>query len=141
MRNLLVLIVILFLMGCKSTYEDTLTGRDVDQKETLAFKLYEEKDYFKAGELFKSLIQDKKSGEDIEKMFFFYAMCDYHLEDYGLAAYEFERLIQKFPRGKYNEESQYFIAMSNYKKSPPYFLDQDYTYRAIESFQLFLDSF
>ena len=141
MRNLLVLIVILFLTGCKSTYEDTLTGRDVDQKETLAFKLYEEKDYFKAGELFKSLIQDKKSGEDIEKMFFFYAMCDYYLEDYGLAAYEFERLIQKFPRGKYNEESQYFIAMSNYKKSPPYFLDQDYTYRAIESFQLFLDKY
>ena len=31
--------------------------------------------------------------------------------------------------------------MSNFKKSPPSYLDQDYTYRAIESFQLFLDKY
>jgi outer membrane protein assembly factor BamD len=141
MRNLLVIAIVLFLVGCKSAFEDTLASRDVQKKENLAFKLYESKDYYKAGELFKSLIQDKKSGEDIEEMFFYYAMCDYKLEDFGLAAYEFERLIQKFPRGKYNEESQYYIAMANYKKSPPHFLDQDYTYRAIESFQLFLDKY
>ena len=141
MRNLLVVVAVLFLVGCKSAYEETLASRDIGKKEKLAFEFYEKKDYYKAGELFKSLIQDKKSGEEIEKMFFYYAMCDYLLEDFGLAAYEFERLIQKFPRGNYIEKSQYYIAMANYKKSPPYFLDQDYTYRAIESFQLFLDKY
>ena len=141
MRNLIVIAAVLFLIGCKSAFEETLASRDVQKKENLAFELYEKKEYYKAGELFKSLIQDKKSGEAIEKMFFYYALCDYELEDFGLAAYEFERLIQKFPRGKFNEQSQYYIAMANYEKSPPHFLDQDYTYRAIESFQLFLDKY
>ena len=103
--------------------------------------MYEKQDYYKASDLFKSLIQDKKTGSGIEKMFFYYAMCDYKIGDYGLAAYEFERLVQKFPRGTYTEESQFYIGMSNFKKSPPSYLDQDYTYRAIESFQLFLDKY
>ncbi len=141
MRNLLLVATVILMFGCKSTFEETLNSRDIEKKEKLAFELYEKEDYYKASDLFKSLIQDKKNGEDIEKMFFYYALCDYKMGDYGLAAYEFERLIQKFPRGKYSEESQFYIGMSNYKKSPPSFLDQDYTYRAIESFQLFLDKY
>lgn len=141
MRNLIIISSILLLFACKSTYENTLKSRDVEQKEKLAFELYENQDYYKASDLFKSLIQDKKTGLGIEKMFFYYAMCDYKMGDFGLAAYEFERLVQKFPRGTYTEESQFYIGMSNFKKSPPSFLDQDYTYRAIESFQLFLDKY
>ena len=141
MRILVIVSFVLLLSSCKSTYEDTLKSRDIEKKEKLAFELYEKKDYFKASDLFKSLIQDKKTGLDIEKMFFYYAMCDYQLGDFGLAAYEFERLVQKFPRGNYTEESQFYIGMSNFKKSPPSFLDQDYTYRAIESFQLFLEKY
>ncbi len=141
MRNFLIVITVLFFFSCKSTYEDTLKSRDVEKKEKLAFELYDKGDFYKASDLFKALIQDKKSGEDIEKMFFYYALCDYNLGDFGLAAYEFERLIQKFPRGNYSEESQFYIGMANYKKSPPSFLDQDYTLRAIESFQLFLDQY
>jgi len=141
MRNLIIVSSILLLFSCKSTYEDTLKSRDVEKKEKLAFELYEKQDYYKASDLFKSLIQDKKTGSGIEKMFFYYAMCDYKIGDYGLAAYEFERLVQKFPRGTYTEESQFYIGMSNFKKSPPSYLDQDYTYRAIESFQLFLDKY
>ena len=141
MQKLLFFVAIIVLMGCKSAYESTLASRDIVKKEKLAFELYEKGDFYKASDLFKSLIQDKKSGEDIEAMFFYYALCDYHLGDYGLAAYEFERLVQKFPRGECAEDAQFYIGLSNYQKSPPYFLDQDYTKRAIESFQLFLDKF
>jgi outer membrane protein assembly factor BamD len=141
MRNLVVISSFLLLLSCKSAFNETLKSRNVEKKEKLAFELYEKEDFYKASDLFKSLIQDKKSGSGIEKMFFYYAMCDYNLGDFGLAAYEFERLIQKFPRGIYTEESQFYVGMSNFKKSPPSFLDQDYTYRAIESFQLFLDKY
>lgn len=141
MRNLIIISSLLILFSCKSAFDETLKSRDIEKKEKLAFELYEKEDFFKASDLFKSLIQDKKSGSGIEKMFFYYAMCDYKLGDFGLAAYEFERLIQKFPRGIYTEESQFYVGMSNYQKSPPSFLDQEYTYRAIESFQLFLDKY
>lgn len=141
MQKLLFFVVVVILVGCKSAYESTLASRDIAKKEKLAFELYEKGDFYKASDLFKSLIQDKKNGEDIEAMFFYYALCDYHLGDYGLAAYEFERLVQKFPRGECAEDAQFYIGLSNYQKSPPYFLDQDYTKRGIESFQLFLDKF
>ncbi len=141
MRNFIIISSFLFLFACKSAFDQTLKSGDVEKKEKLAFELYEKEDFYKASDLFKSLIQDKKSGLGIEKMFFYYAMCDYKLGDFGLAAYEFERLIQKFPRGSFTEESQFYIGMSNFKKSPPSFLDQDYTHRAIESFQLFLDKY
>ena len=141
MRNLIIISLFFLIVSCKSNYENTLKSRDIEKREKLAFELYEKKDFFKASDLFKSLIQDKKTGLGIEKMFFYYAMCDYKLGDFGLAAYEFERLVQKFPRGTYTEESQFFIGMSNFEKSPPSFLDQDYTNRAIESFQLFLDKY
>ena len=84
MRNLIIISSILLLFACKSTYEDTLKSRDVEQKEKLAFELYENQDYYKASDLFKSLIQDKKTGLGIEKMFFYYAMCDYKMGDFGL---------------------------------------------------------
>lgn len=141
MRIFHLFIIIVFLASCRSKFEKTLESRDIEKKEKMAFQYYEKENYFKAADLFKSLIQDMSGGEDIEKMFFYYAMCDYKMGDYALAAYEFERLIQKFPRGKFTEEAQFLIGMANYKKAPPSYLDQDYTYRAIESFQLFLDRY
>lgn len=127
------------MISCKSTFEDTLKSKDIEKKKALAFEYYEDEEFYKASDLFKVLIQDVKGGKEVEKMFFYYAMCDFYLKDYALAAYEFERLIQKFPGGDFREESQFFIGKSNYNEAPPYQLDQDYTKRAIESFQLFLD--
>lgn len=141
MRILQLLTIVVLLFSCRSKFEKTLESRDIEKKEKMAFSYYEKENYFKAADLFKSLIQDMSGGEEIEKMFFYYAMCDYKMGDFGLAAYEFERLIQKFPRGVYTEEAQFLIGMANYKKAPPSYLDQDYTYRAIESFQLFLDKY
>ena len=138
-RIILLVFASLLMISCKSTFEETLKSKDVEKKKALAFEYYEDEDFYKASDLFKVLIQDVSGGKEVEKMFFYYAMCDYSLKDYGLAAYEFERLIQKFPGGDFREESQFYIGKSNYKEAPAYQLDQDYTKRAIESFQLFLD--
>lgn len=140
-RIFLLLLSVIIIQSCKSSFEKTLASKDVEKKTVAAFKYFEDEDYYKASDLFKALIQEVDRGAEVEKMFYYYALCDYHLEDYGLAAYEFERLIQKFPRGNYTEEAQFLIGKSNYKEAPSYQLDQDYTKRAIESFQLFLDRY
>lgn len=140
-RIILLLFTLTLMISCKSTFEETLKSKDIEKKKAMAFEYYEDEDYYKASDLFKALIQDVSGGSDVEEMFYYYALCDFYLEDYGLAAYEFERLIQKFPGGKYSEESQFLIGKANYHEAPPYQLDQDYTKRAIESFQLFLDRY
>ena len=108
-RIILLIFASILMISCKSTFEETLNSKDIEKKKALAFEYYEDEDFYKASELFKVLIQDVRGGKDVEKMFFYYAMCDYSLKDYGLAAYEFERLIQKFPGGDFREESQFFI--------------------------------
>jgi outer membrane protein assembly factor BamD len=138
-RIILLVFASIMMISCKSTFEDTLKSKDIEKKKTLAFEYFKDEDYFKASDLFKVLIQDVSGGVEVEEMFYYYAMCDFYLEDYGLAAYEFERLIQKFPGGKFTEQSQFYIGKANYKEAPAFQLDQDYTNRAIESFQLFLD--
>ena len=70
------------MISCKSTFEDTLKSKDIEKKKALAFEYYEDEEFYKASDLFKVLIQDVKRGKDVEKMFFYYAMCDFYLKDY-----------------------------------------------------------
>ena len=141
LKILAALFVPLFLFSCKSALEKMLANGTPDEKEEAAKEYYEEKKYFKASPLFKSLLADYAGSVKVEEMFYYYAMCDYHLKDYYTSAYELKRLVQRFPRSQYAEDASYYAAMSYYHASPIYQLDQEATYRAIEEFQLFLDRY
>jgi outer membrane protein assembly factor BamD len=140
-KILAALFVPIFLFSCKSALEKMLANGTPEEKEAAAKEFYENKKYFKASPLYKSLLSDYAGSVKVEEMFYYYAMCDYHLKDYYTAAYELKRLVQRFPRSQYAEEASYFAAMSYYHASPIYQLDQEATYRAIEEFQLFLDRY
>lgn len=140
-KLLLISIFFLSFFSCKTAYEKTLKYGSIEQREELAQLNYDKQKYFKAGELYKSLLSDYAGTVKLEEIFFRYAMCDYMVKDYFTAAYEFKKLTERFPRGKYTEESTYYIGMCYYKMAPIYSLDQQYTYQAIQEFQLFLDKY
>lgn len=58
-------------------------------------------------------------------------------EQYLMAASEFERYASLFPRSERREEVDFKEAFCYYKLSPRFRLDQKYTRRAIEKFNLF----
>lgn len=138
----LVLVLSLFSMvACKTAVEKMLATGSPEEKEKAAKEYFEDKKYFKASPLYKSLLSDYSGTAKVEEAFYYYAMCDYHLKAYYTAAYELKRLVQRFPRSQYAEKASYYAAMSYYEASPIYQLDQEPTYKAIEEFQLFLDRY
>lgn len=135
------LVLVLVLAACKSPIEKLLMSNDVELKEQKAQEYFENCDYANASPLFKDLIQTYNSTTKIEKVYFYYAYCDYKLEDYLLAAYEFKKIISKFPRGKYTERAQFLIADCYYNSVPKFNLDQEHNLQAVQEFQIFIEKY
>jgi outer membrane protein assembly factor BamD len=62
----------------------------------MAVKYYEKKDYEHASELFKELMQVYRGTQKAEPVYYYWAYCDYHLEDYLFAGHQFRRFVQAF---------------------------------------------
>ncbi len=135
------IVVLLAFSSCKSSYDKALKSGSAEVREELAWKYFENKKYFKASPLFKSLLNDYANSPKLEKIFFHYVLSDFYVKDYYNTAYEFKKLAQRFPRGEYTERAYYYATLSYYNLSPKYYLDQEYTKRTLEDFQLFLDRY
>ena len=60
-------------------------------------------------------------------------------EEYILAAYQFSKLIKSMPSSEFLPDAQFMLSDCYYELSPDYTLDQQYTKKAIEEFQVFID--
>ncbi len=142
MKNRLFLIgilvfVIFFGSGCKSEFEKLRATGDSETLHTKAFEYYEKGDYVKAQMLFELIINNLRGKVQAEKVYFYYANTHYYLQKYILASYYYKNFANTFPNSEYREEADFMSAYSNYELSPKYRLDQTYTEKAIEEFQLF----
>ncbi|HIE15598.1 MAG TPA: outer membrane protein assembly factor BamD, partial [Bacteroidales bacterium] len=79
-----------------------------------------------------------RGNEKAEKIDYYYAYCTYFQGDILMAAYYFNRFIQTYPLSKHKEECEFMSAYCLYEYSPSPSLDQTYTNKAIDHFQLFL---
>ena len=70
---------------------------------------------------------------------FFLGECRYHRGEYLIAATEYAYLKRSYPASPLVPDAQYKLAMSYFNLSPPSMLDQQYTRKAIDEFQGFLD--
>lgn len=76
-----------------------------------------------------------------EEVLYYYAYCNYNLEDYLVAGYQFRNYVKAFPTGKHAEECAYMNAYCFYLNSPEYSLDQIDTKLAIKEFQSFVNRY
>jgi len=143
-KNIFILVTVLSLLSlgsCKGKLDKLLLSNDVELKEQKAQEYFENCDYASASPLFKDLIQSFSTSAKVEKVYFYFAYCDYKLGDYMLAAYEFKKILEKFPRGKYAERAQFLVADSYFYSTPKYNLDQQFNGQAVEEFQIFLEKY
>ena len=80
-----------------------------------------------------------KGTKSVEKIYYYYAYCFYGQGEYLMAAYHFKNLANTYPNGEYAEECNYMYAYTQYVLSPLPSLDQTYTLKAVEAFQLFIN--
>jgi outer membrane protein assembly factor BamD len=136
---LLLAILILMISSCK--FQQVLKKGDLDQKYEMAMKLYDEKDYSRALQLFEPLMNMMKATDKAQKLYYCHAYCYYYQKDYTLASYYFKRFSTNFPNTKEAEECLFMSAYCNFLYSPDYQLDQTSTLEAIKDLQLFTNTY
>ncbi len=137
-HSVLILIIAGTLFESCDSYQKVLRSDDLDYKYQKAEEYYADGDYFKAIPLYEELITVYKGTQAIEEISYHYAYCHYGLGDYIVAAFYFKEFTKSFPRNKYAEDAQFQYAYCYYLSSPAARLDQTYTYKAINAFQLFI---
>jgi outer membrane protein assembly factor BamD len=136
----LVLTILIFIISsCK--FQQVLKKGDVDQKYEMAMKLYNEKDYSRALQLFEPLMNMMKATDKAQKLYYCHAYCYYYQKEYTLASYYFKRFANNYPNTKEAEECLFMSAYCNYLYSPDYQLDQTSTMDAIKDLQLFTNTY
>lgn len=113
----------------------------MDLKYQKAKDYYSKKKYDKAMPLFEELITVYKGKQSIDEIYYLFAMCHYELGDYLIAAFHFKNIHDSYPLSKYAEESLYMNAVSTAQMTADVPLDQTYTAKAIDAYQLFVNSY
>lgn len=133
------LVIALSITSCKSKFEKLRASSDTGRKYQEAIRLYNKKDYNKALTLFDDLVQRYRGRSEAEDLYYYYAYTNYKLKDYISARYHFKTFADTYPSSPKAEECRFMTAYCMYLESPVFSLDQDNTYKAIESFQLFIN--
>ncbi|HEX5625876.1 MAG TPA: outer membrane protein assembly factor BamD [Saprospiraceae bacterium] len=128
-------------IACKSSYEKIRTSSDPQIILKAAEQYYADKEYFKAQGLYELVLTAFRGQKEAEEIYFRYAYCHYYLSEYELASHLFKNFANTFINSTRKEEADYMSVFSLYKTAPGYRLDQSSTEKAIEGFQLFVNTY
>ena len=141
-KRIILLVVVLgaFMLGCND-FSRLQKSTDLNLKYDKAVEYYNKKDYTKAQLLFDELYSVLRSTDKAENVAYYLAYCDYQLGDYIMASYLFRNYFRTYPTSARASECLYMSAYCHYEISPPWSLDQEDTYAAIDEFQYFIQMF
>ena len=133
----------IFLLGssCKTKFEKIRISNDADRILKEAHAYYKAGDFYKAQTLYEMAIPAYRGKVEAEDIFFNYAYTHYNVQQYMLASHYFKNFAQTFGNSPKKEEADYMSAYSHYQMSPAHNLDQTNSEKAIEAFQLFMNTY
>lgn len=129
-------LVILIAVSC-GEYEKLLKSSDYELKKDKAIEYYEAGKYLRATELFAQILPRYRASDQAEQLTWLNAKAFYEMGDYMMAGTYFSNFSSTFPYSRYEEEAVFLAAYCDYSQSPRPELDQEYTLKAIEGFNLF----
>ena len=107
----------------------------------MALKWYGKKNYVNAIPVLEELIGLYKGSAKQEEVYYLYCWACFKQGDYLISSYHFKYFTQLYPNSTKNEECLYMSARSNALQSPKWELDQTNTYKALESYQQFVNEY
>ena len=131
------LIASIGFIGCSS--EETIVQLSPEERFKLGMAKFREEDYLEAIEDFKIVtlqFQGTQYGDDAQ---FYMAECRYIRGEFVLAAYEYDMLLRTMPTSDFVSRARFRKATCYYDLSPESYRDQDYTRKAIDEYQGFLE--
>ncbi len=139
-RVFLFIFSVFILVSC-SDYNRVLKGTNNDLKFERGMEYYQKGKYEYAVNLFEDLIPIYRGTSKSEKVYYYFAMCFFNMEDYYTAGLYLRNFVKTFPKSELAESCAFTSAMCSYYNSPKYSLDQSETVAAINNLQLFLNRY
>jgi outer membrane protein assembly factor BamD len=133
----LLLVAAAFVSGCGSAEQAATLS--VDERFAHAKALFEKEDYLDAINEFTIVTLQYQGSQHAADAQFYLGECRFKRGEYLLAAFEYGVLKRSYPASPRVPEAQYKLAMSYYQLSPRPALDQQYTKKAIDEFQSFVE--
>ena len=129
------------LSSCKTEFEKVRQSNDPPRVLESANKYYDADEFDKAQLLYELAITSYRGKAEAENMFFRYAYTHFHQQQYILANHYFQNFSNTFTNSDKREEAAFMAAYASYKQSPSYRLDQEFTNKAIEGLQTFVNTY
>jgi outer membrane protein assembly factor BamD len=130
--------------GCSSEYQQynkwSRKGT-LAEKDSAAFFYYRKGDYEKAAFLFEELRGAYRGDARGKTILYHFAYSKYEDGFYVVAAYYFENYTQLYPNDAKSAECLFMVGYCYYLESAPYYLDQEFTIKAITQLQLFINTY
>lgn len=130
-------VLVLLLAGCGST-EKTQIGT-AEERFAHAKQLYDEGDYLEAISEFTVVTLQFSGSAHASEAQFYLGECRFARGEYLLAAFEYQQLRRNYPASPRSAEAQYKLGLCYYRLSPKIVLDQQYTRKAIDELQSFVE--
>lgn len=131
---------LVLIFSCE-TPEKVLKSNDLEYKKAKAIFWYNKKEYVKCIPVMEELIGLLKGRQSTEDLYYMYADANYKQGDYMISAYHFKNFYDLYTNSEKAEEALFMQAQSLKNLSSKPDLDQTYTFKALEAYQLFLNSF
>lgn len=133
-----VLLTLLLATSCDPTVKLAKSDNIAD-KDTAAMRFVRAGKCEQANYILEELLSIYRMQERGEEIYYYYSYCKYKMGEYLAAAYYFDDFVRQYPRSEHSEEFRYLSAYSYFLMSPPWYLDQKFTYEAMDRLQLFVD--
>lgn len=127
--------------ACKSEFEKLRASGDAALMYQKANEYFENEEYQKALTLYEIVLASYRGKTEAEKIYYYYCQCQYKLKKYLLSSYYFNDFAKKFVNSEYKEDAEFMSAYSYFKMSPNHRLDQTNTQKAIDAFQVFVNTY
>lgn len=134
-----VLIAAIVSSGCAKRF--ALEGMRPEQAYRYLEKKYNNGDYIEAIDGLEFFTLNYSGSALVDSAWFLLAESHFSMKEYLLAEDAFDELTRRYPRSGLVPEAMFNIGACYWKLSPKYSLDQEYTNRAIDAFQAFIDFF
>ncbi len=125
------------LAGCGSSAPQA--AMTPEERFARAKALYEKGDYLEAINDFTVLTLQSQGSTVAPDAQYYLGECRFARGEYELAAFEYSIVKRSYPASPRVPDAQYKLALCYYNKAPRSALDQQYTRRAIDEFQTFLE--
>lgn len=132
------IIVIIFISCRTSDVEKILSPEERFEK---GLREFTEENYLEAINEFSIITMQYPASAVADDAQFYLGECRFMREEYLLASYEYEALKRNMVASPLVPKAQYKIALCYYMLSPKSQLDQTYSLKAIDEFQVFIEYF